>query len=70
MLGWVLCSLVSCEIETSSSDWINRSLVSLWANLGFLIVGYSVGLSLFWIKDSDFVNLLRPIDLVWSDIKT
>ena len=56
--------------EKSSSDWINRSLVSLWANLGFLIVGYSVRLSLFWIKDSEFVNLLRPIDLVGSDIRT
>ena len=48
MLGNVWCSLVCCVTEKLSSAWINRSLVSLWANPGFLIVGYSVRLSQFW----------------------
>ena len=33
--------------KKSSIEWIIRSLVSLWAILGSLVVGYSVCLSLF-----------------------
>ena len=40
--------------KTSSTEWINRSLVSFWTFFWFLVVRYSVLLYLFLtIKDSD-----------------
>ena len=45
--GTDCCSLVSCETKKSSFEWINRSLVSLSANLWCLVARYSVRWSLF-----------------------